>query len=87
MYTIIYFITDSKKRVYFIGGSDAAKEGSWEWVGSKTALGFTDWGSNQPGDKSPPTRENCLALGGHDWFRWHDYPCEDKLRFICAVQK
>ncbi|CAC5367186.1 unnamed protein product [Mytilus coruscus] len=72
--------------VYFIGATDIAKEGDWEWNGSKTLLDFTDWGSGQP-DHLNHT-ENCLALQGHTGgFQWHDYPCQGRHRFICAAER
>ncbi|XP_071177831.1 perlucin-like [Mytilus edulis] len=74
-------VTDT---IYFIGATDITKEGNWEWNGSKTPLVFTDWGHGQP-DHLNHT-ENCLALR-HASFQWHDYPCHDHHRFICAAER
>ncbi|CAG2230830.1 unnamed protein product [Mytilus edulis] len=71
--------------IYFIGATDIAKEGNWEWNGSKTPLVFTDWGHRQP-DHLNHT-ENCLALRHAEGFKWHDYPCHDHHRFICAAER
>lgn len=80
----MYLIADVTDTIYFIGASDITKEGNWEWNGSKTPLVFTDWGHGQP-DHLNHT-ENCLALR-HAGFQWHDYPCHDHHRFICAAER
>lgn len=80
----MYLIADVTDTIYFIGATDIAKEGNWEWNGSKTPLVFTDWGHGQP-DHLNHT-ENCLALR-HAGFQWHDYPCHDHHRFICAAER
>ncbi|VDI42135.1 Hypothetical predicted protein [Mytilus galloprovincialis] len=73
----------AKLRVYFVGASDVAKEGTWEWNTNRERFDFTDWGTNQPGGSHA---ENCLALGGGDGFLWHDYPCHDQHEFICTTE-
>ena len=78
-----YYITSDHDFVYFVGGTDIADEGNWEWSGTKTTLVFKDWGLNQPNGGRD---ENCMALNGDDEFRWHDYSCDGRHEFVCAEE-
>lgn len=69
-----------KRYNYFTGGTDAAFFGVWKWAGSNKTFSFVDWGVNQPGYS-----EHCVALPRHDGFRFHDYPCQYNMRFICET--
>ncbi|CAC5382042.1 unnamed protein product [Mytilus coruscus] len=67
------------ENVYFTGCIDIENNNSWLWDHSKMDMKFSDWGTGQPN----PGYEHCVALDGHDNFKWHDYPCTSKQHFIC----
>lgn len=73
---------NGNNHVYFVGATDFAKEGSWIWHKSNTHATFFDWGVDQIPFVANH-HENCLTLDFHENFVWHDYPCQDKLHFIC----
>eukprot|EP00964_Phaeocystis_antarctica_P042309 scaffold24242_cov66-Phaeocystis_antarctica.AAC.5 len=60
----------------WIGGTDAASEGTWVWSPSNTPLSYTNWATGQPaGQRS----ENCVKVYSADNDgpgQWHDYPCD-----------
>jgi hypothetical protein len=62
----------------FIGGSDEALEGTWEWADG-SAWGYTHWSGGEPND--PGHSQNCTSMivGG----TWYDAPCSSSFPFIC----
>ena len=72
----------------FVGGTDAASEGTWAWLDHKPWT-FVNFPSGEPnGDE----KENCLEVVNHDegdnrkagW--WNDIPCEENRghSYVCA---
>ena len=61
---VLSVLNGCTKNVYFIGGSDTAKEGTWTWVTGE-AFSFTRWDQDytEPSNKSG---ENYAAIMGKD---------------------
>ena len=66
----------------WIGLSDLAKEGSFEWLGGGIfRKGYTNW---RPGEPNGGTRENCVEFipgmkYGISWKKkWNDKVCKQK---------
>ena len=59
----------------WIGGTDAASEGTWVWSPSNTPLSYTNWYSGQPDDHNGG--EDCLEFnwdgGGTGQAVWQTY--------------
>ena len=70
---------------YWIGGSDKATEGNWEWVDG-SAWNFTIW-ADQP-FKQPSNRmsQDCLQIYNHFYAQngWNDHYCNHAYPFICS---
>ncbi len=64
---------------YWLGASDASKEGSWTWV-SGQAVNHTRW---LPGEPNGGRRENCLAAAPAS-AGWLDAPCNSTLAALCG---
>ena len=62
----------------WIGGTDAASEGTWMWNSSNAPLSYTNWGAGEPNN----------AMGGEDClhFRpsgeWNDDKCWRTWRYV-----
>ena len=65
--------------VYWLGGTDAASEGAWQWADG-TPWGYTNWRSGQPNDIE--NTENHLAMGGSNGL-WSDQPETKNIWFVC----
>ena len=63
----------------WIGGSDAAREGTWTWSDG-TAWNYDNWRSHQPDDSNT---EDCLEFGPDD--TWNDASCDAHQPFVCAT--
>lgn len=63
----------------WISGNDNAVHLRYEWASTGEPFSFTNWGPNQPADAAKD--EHCILM----WkdFQWHDYPCTNKLGYIC----
>jgi hypothetical protein len=72
----------------FIGGTDAATEGTWLWVdntqfwmgGPAGTAGnaFANFKSTQPNDGNGLFAEDCLVIRGDSTDLWFDRPCADE---------
>jgi hypothetical protein len=82
------FLTDLVREYTWLGASDAATEGEWQWQPSGQPFwseptgvvggAYTDWALRQP-DNGPP-EQDCLA---ESQFGWFDYACDDTLAYLC----
>ena len=60
---------------YWIGLSDLAYEGKFEWQYSLTPLGeYTNWSSTQPDNAQGG--EDCVMLWRKDNWSWNDLNCD-----------
>lgn len=70
----------------FLGGSDAATEGTWLWLdntqfwlggaGGTAKQMYTNWGTNQPNNGNGQYQEDCLVMRGDSADKWFDRPCD-----------
>ncbi|CAL4165523.1 unnamed protein product, partial [Meganyctiphanes norvegica] len=73
------------KRSYFVGGSDAAKEGTWKWLNGEqisTESRRFPWAKGEPNNWPGHGDEDCLTIthgGFNDEACWIEHP------FICEV--
>ena len=66
----------------WIGGTDAASEGTWVWSPSGTPLSYTNWNSGEPNNWG---NEDCLEF---NWKspglgKWNDVPCNLERKYVC----
>ncbi|CAC5395947.1 unnamed protein product [Mytilus coruscus] len=84
----------------WLGGTDAAKEGTWVWPASGKPFTFTDWWKSKDGrrgdepDDYGTWGQDCLSLSKYDNYNaWHDSSCSNKHRrgdfkgIICEKRK
>ncbi len=72
-------------RLYWVGGSDAAKEGIWRWEDGST-WSYTNWYTGEPNNANGG--EHCLAIYSDSnpniSGKWNDGPCRTILPFLCG---
>ena len=61
----------------WIGGTDAASEGTWKWSSTGTPLSYTNWYSGEPNNYQG--NEDCVHFSG----KWNDVNCARKFKFVC----
>ncbi|KAI8778023.1 perlucin [Biomphalaria glabrata] len=67
-----------------IGGTDAAKEGTWIYQNSLKPVSYFDWSQQQPDNSQG--REHCLELKRMYNSRMNDEPCFNlKHNFACEI--
>ncbi|XP_075772838.1 C-type lectin-like isoform X3 [Pelodiscus sinensis] len=64
----------------WIGLSDPSENQCWGWADRSPAK-FIAWDNGQPGGQTQ--NERCAVLEGPDFQKWHDYPCDQRFRFVC----
>jgi hypothetical protein len=71
-----------KRRVYWIGLDDIAKEKNFNWVDGQKS-GFRYWAAGEPNDYG--RGEDCTCVNWHKNKNgaWNDYFCSAKYNFIC----
>ena len=72
----------------WIGGTDAASEGTWKWSSTGTPLSYTNWYSGQPDNRGPSGNEDCLEFnwgpsGTSGTGKWNDARCSFKQKYVC----
>ncbi|XP_053382576.1 C-type lectin domain family 17, member A-like [Mercenaria mercenaria] len=72
----------------WVGGSDDAIEGRWEWIDgfshtSKPIQGYSNWYRGEPDSGDGEHEEDCMCLVGEKGFQWQDYHCSKHMFFIC----
>jgi hypothetical protein len=66
---------------WWMGASDAAVEGDWEWHTGEP-MDYTNWRAGEP-NNGGVAGEDCGILEGHNGGLWDDRACEDGYRFLC----
>ncbi|CAL4124926.1 unnamed protein product, partial [Meganyctiphanes norvegica] len=80
-----YVVENYGNDLFFVGGSDAANEGTWEWLNGEPIPSNPTkfpWAVGQPDNWGG---QNCLVVnfpGGYD-----DEACDEKRRYICEKVK
>jgi len=73
---------------WWIGMNDIATEGTWVWE-SGEAVGFTNWGSGEPGNYSAGSYDCGVIEDGSAPFEdpeeWADRPCDNDKPYICEL--
>eukprot|EP00964_Phaeocystis_antarctica_P153339 scaffold121577_cov30-Phaeocystis_antarctica.AAC.1 len=73
----------------WMGGTDAASEGTWVWSPSNTPLSYTNWcqtacpgtNGNEPNDYG--SGEDCMQLRSTG--AWNDNNCAKTLKYVCQT--
>jgi surface protein len=65
----------------WIGGTDAASEGTWVWSPSNTPLSYFNWANNEPNNIHGG--EDCLLIYGSG--SWNDGGCTSTLKYVCQT--
>ena len=65
----------------WIGGTDAASEGTWVWSPSNTPLSYTNWYSGQPDNHLGG--EDCLEFNWDGGGKWNDASCTETRQYVC----
>ena len=63
----------------WIGGTDAASEGTWKWSSTGTPLSYTNWNSKEPNDWGG--NEDCVEVNSSG--KWNDCNCAKRFKFVC----
>ena len=65
---------------FWIGLTDAEKEGTWKWVSSGQTTTFTNWNPGEPNGGG----ENCAEFLGSDRaYTWNDVTCRAPRLPLC----
>ena len=67
----------------WIGLTDGAQEGNWQWNNDDTVV-ITDWGLSQ---LDGGLLENCTVMNVSDTYRWHDQSCSSINDYVCQRSK
>ncbi|CAL4221108.1 unnamed protein product [Meganyctiphanes norvegica] len=90
LYYLIKHINDNglTGHNYWVGGSDAAEEGTWVWMdGTPVKMGSPFWGYETAGGIQKPDQGdqgNCMILMEDYHFLAADHMCEDGNAGICG---
>ena len=82
----LIFITFSNLGAAWIGFTDAATEGTFEWTlpyKGGTSKKFTNWKTEEPNDYN--SDEDCATLSSSGF--WNDNPCQHDKPFVCEFGK
>ena len=73
-------VTVAAGNTVWIGGTDAASEGTWLWSPSNTLLSYFNWAAREPNGL---THENCLVA--YSSGTWNDDGCTKKKKYACQL--
>jgi hypothetical protein len=65
----------------WIGGTDAASEGTWVWSPSNTPLSYTNWYPGEPSGGG----EDCLEFNFRISGKWNDVGCARERKYVCQT--
>uniref|UniRef100_K1QAX1 Low affinity immunoglobulin epsilon Fc receptor n=1 Tax=Magallana gigas TaxID=29159 RepID=K1QAX1_MAGGI len=67
---------------FWIGGTDAMKEGNWVWMSTQDPLDYNGW---NPGEPNNGVGAACMAMANHEHYHWNDDFCT-KILCIGVIQ-
>ncbi|XP_061195852.1 perlucin-like [Saccostrea echinata] len=76
-------LTDVKTRDFWIGGTDAVRDGVFLWEGHFQQFTYTDWG---PGNPDRIGSADCVILFKRSDYKWHDTSCSNDNSYICEIE-
>ena len=68
----------------WIGGTDAASEGTWKWSPSGMPLSYTNWYYREPNNDWG--NEHCLELVPRWSGKWNDLDCTANRKYVCETR-
>lgn len=77
----IMAIVDAYEATLWVGMSDVADEGTWEWVDG-SSVSYTNWAPGEPNNYG--NDEDCLEVGYYASGAWNDNACSAQHPFVCA---
>ncbi|XP_074555315.1 type-2 ice-structuring protein-like [Halichoeres trimaculatus] len=75
-------ITPSGNPEVWLGGSDALREGVWEWTDG-TTFQYANWCTGEP-NNGGGKGQDCLQMGYSHHKCWDDYDCGERRPSVCA---
>ncbi|XP_048779921.2 perlucin-like protein [Ostrea edulis] len=76
-------ITALAARDYWIGGTDAARDGVFMWEGYSREFTYKNWG---PGNPDRVGSADCVILYQPSDYKWHDTSCSNNNSYICEIE-
>lgn len=76
-------ITEYASRDYWIGGTDASRDGEFMWEGHSQSFTWTNWG---PGNPDRVGTSDCVILFQRSDYKWHDTSCSNSNSYICEIE-
>ena len=75
-------VTAAAGNKVWIGGTDAASDGTWVWSPSDSPLSYTNW---HPGEPNNEYNQDCLLFNFDAFGKWDDNYCTLKFKYVCQV--
>ncbi|WP_423055595.1 lectin-like protein [Acetobacterium carbinolicum] len=64
-------IQTADRGVYWVGGTDGIKEGTWQWLTGES-FNYSNWEAGEPNNAG--VGENCLGIVNGSKMQWNDFP-------------
>ena len=77
-------VTAAAGNQVWIGGTDAASEGTWKWSPSGMPLSYTNWYYREPNNDWG--NEHCLELVPRWSGKWNDLDCTANRKYVCETR-
>lgn len=83
IYTGDIVLVEYASRDYWIGGTDASRDGEFMWEGHSQSFTWTNWG---PGNPDRVGTSDCVILFQRSDYKWHDTSCSNNNSYICEIE-
>jgi collectin sub-family protein 12 len=70
---------------FWIGLTDADREGDFKWVDDNSRISFSDWCPPQPDNGG--NKEDCTHIYAKWEYKWNDLNCLTPVKYICEEKK